>query len=91
MKNVLVKSMVLVLIISFLGAQPALAYIDPSTGGMLFQILAVAFASLSAILLIFSRQIRTFVARLRRLLRGSRAEEEGGAGVEPPPPPNPED
>jgi hypothetical protein len=91
MKNVIVKSMVLVLIISLLGAQPALAYIDPSTGGMLFQILAVAFASLSAILLIFSRQIRTFVARFRRLLRGSGVEEEEGAGVEPPPPPHLED
>ena len=85
MKNVIVKSMVLTLIISLLGAQPALAYIDPNTGGMLFQMLAVIFASLSAIVLIFSRQIRTLFARLGRALRGlfggqkEAAQEGGGA------------
>jgi hypothetical protein len=50
-------------------AQSALAYIDPNTGGMLFQLLAVIFASLSAILLLFSRQIRMLVARLKRGVR----------------------
>lgn len=49
--------------------QSALAYIDPNTGGLLFQALGVIFASLSAIVLIFSRQIRMFFARVRRGLR----------------------
>jgi hypothetical protein len=45
------------------------AYIDPSTGGMLFQILAVALAALSGILFFFSRQIKAGLARLRRAIR----------------------
>lgn len=49
---------------------PALAYIDPASGGMLFQALAIVFASISGAFLFFSRQIRTFVASMRRRLRG---------------------
>lgn len=45
------------------------AYIDPNTGGMLFQILAVFLALFSGIIFFFSRQIKTFIARLRRKLR----------------------
>jgi hypothetical protein len=45
------------------------AYIDPSTGGMLFQVLAILFAALSGMLLFFSRQIRTLFSRLLRFLR----------------------
>ena len=48
----------------------ALGYIDPNTGGMLFQILAVLFAFISAIVLFFSRQIRVWIARLTRFVRG---------------------
>jgi len=47
-----------------------MAYIDPNTGGMLFQVLATRFAVLSGVALIFARQIRTSVARLIRSLRG---------------------
>jgi hypothetical protein len=47
-------------------------YIDPNTGGMLFQILATALAAISGVLLIFSRQIRQGIAKMRR---GSRTEE----------------
>ena len=47
-----------------------MAYIDPNTGGMLFQVLATSFAVLSGIALVFARQIRTIVARLIRSLRG---------------------
>jgi hypothetical protein len=46
------------------------AYIDPNTGGMLFQLLAVFLAMFSGILFFFSRQIKTFFARLRRAMRG---------------------
>lgn len=44
-------------------------YIDPNTGGMLFQILAVIFAALSGMVLLFSSKIRMFWARLRRRVR----------------------
>jgi hypothetical protein len=47
-----------------------MAYIDPNTGGMLFQILATSFAVISGIALVFARQIRVAFARLMRSLRG---------------------
>lgn len=50
------------------------AYIDPSTGGMLFQLLAVLLAAFSGVLFFFSRQIKTGIARLRRM--GRKAQEE---------------
>ncbi len=48
-------------------------YIDPNTGGMLFQLLAGFLAVFSTILLFFSRQIRMSVARFARYLRGMRS------------------
>ena len=45
------------------------AYIDPNSGGMLFQILAVAFTAMSGAFFFFSRQIKTFFAGLRRKKR----------------------
>ena len=44
-------------------------YIDPNTGGMLFQMLAVILALFSGILFFFSRKIKELFARLRRKLR----------------------
>lgn len=44
-------------------------YIDPNTGGMLFQVLAGLLAVLSGVLFFFSRQIRQGIARLRRRTR----------------------
>jgi hypothetical protein len=44
-------------------------YIDPNTGGILFQALAGIFAVLSGVLFFFSRNIREFLARLRRRAR----------------------
>ncbi len=58
----------LILFLIGIPAAPA-AYIDPSTGGMLFQLLAVLLAAASGILFFFSRQIKTGLARLRRALR----------------------
>ena len=49
-------------------------YIDPNTGGVLFQALLGAFAAVSGVLFIFSRQIREWIARLRR--RGRKDDEE---------------
>ena len=48
----------------------AAAYIDPNTGGMVFQVLAIAFTFLSGILLFFSSRIRMTLARFSRRLRG---------------------
>jgi hypothetical protein len=45
-------------------------YIDPNTGGMLFQLLAILLAFSSAIILFFSRQIRVGLARISRMVRG---------------------
>ncbi|MBI3159863.1 MAG: hypothetical protein HYZ26_09725 [Chloroflexi bacterium] len=41
-------------------------YIDPNTGGMLFQVLAIAFTAVSGFVLVFSGRIKMFIARLRR-------------------------
>ena len=41
-------------------------YIDPNTGGMLFQVLAAAFVVISGFILVFSSKIRMFFARLKR-------------------------
>ncbi len=49
-------------------------YIDPNTGGMLFQVLAGLFAVISGVLFVFSRQIRQGIARLRR--RGKDKEDD---------------
>ncbi len=44
-------------------------YIDPNTGGMLFQVLAALFAVLSGVILFFSGKIRMYFAQLRRRIR----------------------
>lgn len=44
-------------------------YIDPNTGGVLFQALAGVLAVVSGTLFFFSRQIREGIARLRRRRR----------------------
>ena len=80
------KALLLTLIFYVATVPPALAYIDPNTGGMLFQMLAVAFASLSAILLFFSRQIRTFVARVLRTVRGGGESQPRAAEDDAPTP-----
>ena len=54
------------------------AYIDPNTGGMLFQVLAVLLAALSGILFFFSRQIKAGWARLRRNMRKEKSPQEPG-------------
>jgi len=50
------------------------AYIDPNTGGMLFQILAVLFGVISGALLLFSGKIKGYYYRLRRRIQDSDAE-----------------
>ena len=50
-------------------------YIDPNTGGMLFQVLAGLLAVISGVLFFFSRQIRQGIARLRRRARKDEEDE----------------
>lgn len=45
------------------------AYIDPNTGGMLFQILAVLFGVISGALLLFSGRIKGMYYRVRRKIQ----------------------
>ncbi len=47
------------------------AYIDPNTGGMLFQILAVLFGVISGALLLFSGKIKGYYYRLKRRIQDS--------------------
>jgi hypothetical protein len=60
-------------------------YIDPNTGGMLFQILAVFFGLFSGFILFFSGKIRMTFARILRFFRKNREDEglSAEAGDEP--------
>ena len=49
-------------------------YIDPNTGGILFQALAGLLAVVSGVIFFFSRQIRSGIARLRR--RGRKDDDQ---------------
>jgi len=49
-------------------------YIDPNTGGILFQALAGVFVALSGVILIFARRIREGIAKMRR--KGHEDDEE---------------
>lgn len=51
-------------------------YIDPSTGGLLFQVLAIAFTAISGIVLLFSNRIKMFFKRLRRTEESAENEVE---------------
>jgi hypothetical protein len=51
-------------------------YIDPNTGGMLFQALAAGFVAVSGFLLLFSGRIRASIARWRRSQREKDQPEE---------------
>jgi hypothetical protein len=51
-------------------------YIDPNTGGILFQALAGLFVAISGVLFFFSRNIREFFARLRRRARKDEEDSE---------------
>ena len=49
-------------------------YIDPSSGGVLFQALAAVFIAVSGVVLVFSGKIRGFFSQLRRKSREGKAE-----------------
>jgi hypothetical protein len=50
------------------------AYIDPNTGGMLFQILAVMFGVISGALLLFSGRIKGLYYKVRRRMQSPEDE-----------------
>ncbi len=50
-------------------------YIDPNTGGVLFQALAGAFVLISGVLLVFSGKIRGYFSQLRRKSREAKNED----------------
>ena len=51
-------------------------YIDPNTGGILFQALAAILIGVSGVLFIFSRKIKEGLARLRRRARNDEKENQ---------------
>jgi len=51
-------------------------YIDPNTGGILYQALAAALTVISVGLLTFSGRIRQFFARVRRQMRKDEDENK---------------
>ena len=50
-------------------------YIDPNTGGVLFQALAAVFVAVSGLLLVFSGRIRGYFSQLRRKARENKKEK----------------
>ena len=51
-------------------------YIDPSSGGMLFQISAVLFALISGMILLYASKIRMLLSRAGRYLRERAANQD---------------
>jgi hypothetical protein len=51
-------------------------YIDPNTGGLLFQALAAVLVAGSGVLLFFSRNIREAIAKWRRRVRKEDENQE---------------
>ena len=58
-------------------------YIDPNTGGMLFQVLAASFAIFSGMALLLSGKIRAMIARARRSMRNEEIEEQTDTQLPP--------
>jgi len=64
-------------------------YIDPSSGGLLFQVLLIAFGVISGAMLVFSGKIKMGFARLMRSVRersGRKQDPEDSLNEEHPSP-----
>lgn len=73
----LVKVSLFILIVCLINVRSAsAAYIDPNTGGMVFQLLAVLFGVLSGLILVFSSRIKMLFFRVMRRVR-HQEEPEG--------------
>jgi hypothetical protein len=79
MKRIMIAATMLLSFLCFVGIGSAFAappaYIDPNTGGMLFQILAVVFTMVSGLLFFFSNRIKMGFRRLIRAWREKRGIE----------------
>jgi len=76
MKNLFVKAITIVFLMSLAAYGTAqAAYIDPNTGGLLFQVLAVLIGVISGFLLLFSSQVKKAFYRIKRSLRGEKSEQ----------------
>lgn len=51
-------------------------YIDPNSGGLIFQVLLVMFGVLSGAVLVFSSKIKMGISRLRRSMREKLGKED---------------
>ena len=51
-------------------------YIDPNTGGLLFQVLLVMFGMISGAVLIFSSKIKMGISKLRRSIREKSGKDQ---------------
>lgn len=70
MKQMLLKPSLMAITITFLTYKKAhAAYIDPNTGGMVFQVLAVLFGVISGMILLFSSRIKAAFYRVQRTFR----------------------
>lgn len=86
MKQVIASLIFVFLLVSVIEANAIYAaptsYIDPNTGGMLFQILAVAFALLSGFVLFFYRHIIMTFTRIMRFIREKMGKEDRSDSVQ---------
>lgn len=62
-----------VLLLSIFGRILTNGYLDPNTGGMIFQALAAVFATVSGAVLVFSRQIQLWWVTTQRKRREKKA------------------
>ena len=69
MKKKIPTLFLVVFAVGLIPQKASAAYIDPNTGGMLFQLLAAAFGILSGLVLIFSSRIKSAVYRVLRNIR----------------------
>lgn len=64
------------IIFSLIKKGDSIMYIDPNTGGLLFQALAAVLVAGSGVFLFFSRNIREAIAKLRRKMRKEDENQE---------------
>jgi hypothetical protein len=80
MRRIVKTSIFVLVFVGLIGAKAVYAappaYIDPNTGGMLFQMLAVVFTLLSGLLFFFSSRIKMAFARFMRFLREKRGKQQ---------------
>jgi hypothetical protein len=78
MKKLIVSSATLLLFAGFLGVGTAFAapeaYIDPNTGGLIFQALLVVFTAISGVVFFFSSRIKMAFNRMMRSFRERNGE-----------------